>query len=221
MTPLDGIQPAFSAPAATGVQTATNGTTLSSDFETFLKMLTVQMQNQDPLNPVDSSEFAVQLATFSSVEQQVLTNDLLQQLVGQAGGSLAQMANWVGMEVRRPGAAEFEGAPISVWVDPEPGADSAVLIARDSTGREVQRQPIVAATGEVSWQGQADTGQGFLYGAYTFEVESFSGNQSLSVRPAQTYAEIVEAQTTPSGLVLVTQGGQTMLTSEATGLRLP
>ena len=48
---------------------------LSSDFETFLKMLTVQMENQDPLNPVDSADFAVQLATFSSVEQQVLTND--------------------------------------------------------------------------------------------------------------------------------------------------
>lgn len=221
MTPLNGIQPAFSAASAAKAQTAANSTTLSSDFETFLKMLTVQMQNQDPLNPVDSSEYAVQLATFSSVEQQVLTNDLLQQLIGQAGGGLAQMANWVGMEVRRPGAAEFDGMPISVWVDPEPGADSAMLVVRDSTGREVQRQAIIPATGEVTWDGQTDTGQGFLYGAYSFEVESFSGDQSLSIRPAQTYAEIVEAQTTPRGLVLVTQGGQTMLTSEATGLRLP
>ncbi len=41
---------------------------ISADFETFLKMLTVQMQNQDPLNPVDSSDYATQLATFSGVE---------------------------------------------------------------------------------------------------------------------------------------------------------
>ena len=41
------------------------------DFETFLKMLTTQIRNQDPLNPMEGSEFAVQLATFSGVEQQV------------------------------------------------------------------------------------------------------------------------------------------------------
>jgi len=40
---------------------------VSSDFDTFLKMMTTQVQNQDPLNPVDSSDYAVQLATFSSV----------------------------------------------------------------------------------------------------------------------------------------------------------
>lgn len=46
----------------------------SSDFETFLKMLTTQIKNQDPLNPMEGTEFAVQLATFSGVEQQVMTN---------------------------------------------------------------------------------------------------------------------------------------------------
>jgi len=74
---------------------------ISSDFETFLKMLTVQLENQDPLNPVDSADYAVQLATFSGVEQQVQTNDLLKQLATQLGtGSIAQMASWVGMEAR-------------------------------------------------------------------------------------------------------------------------
>ena len=64
---IDAIQPAFggtSAGAADGSAAAE-----SSDFETFLKMLTVQMQNQDPLNPVESTDYAVQLATFSGVEQ--------------------------------------------------------------------------------------------------------------------------------------------------------
>lgn len=53
---------------------------LTSDFDTFLRMLTVQMQNQDPLDPVDSADYAVQLATFSGVEQQVRTNELLTEL---------------------------------------------------------------------------------------------------------------------------------------------
>ena len=66
---------------------------ISSDFETFLKMLTVQMQNQDPLNPVDSSDYAVQLATFSGVEQQAQTNDLLKGLTALDGGE-AEWRRW-------------------------------------------------------------------------------------------------------------------------------
>ena len=53
---------------------------LSADFETFIKMLTTQAKYQDPLEPLDSSEYAAQLAQFSMVEQQVLSNDLLKWL---------------------------------------------------------------------------------------------------------------------------------------------
>ena len=70
---------------------ASKGSVLSSDFETFLKMLTTQLENQDPLNPIDSTDYAVQLATFAGVEQQVLTNDLLESMGGNSGlGGLAQ-----------------------------------------------------------------------------------------------------------------------------------
>ena len=82
---------------------------INSDFETFLKMLTTQLKNQDPLNPIESSDFAVQLATFSSVEQQVMTNDLLTGLSGQMGQmGMAQLASWVGMEERAPMPAQFD-----------------------------------------------------------------------------------------------------------------
>ena len=64
-------------------------TVLSSDFETFLKMLTAQAQYQDPLEPIDSSEYAAQLAQFSMVEQQVLANDRLSELTAQM--SIANM----------------------------------------------------------------------------------------------------------------------------------
>ena len=62
---------------SSGADSTTPSGQISSDFETFLKMLTVQMKNQDPLNPVESTDYATQLATFSGVEQAVLTNDLL------------------------------------------------------------------------------------------------------------------------------------------------
>ena len=73
---------------------------ITSDFNTFLRMLTVQMQNQDPLKPIDSADYAVQLATFSGVEQQVRTNQLLADMQGkfqQLG--MSEMASWIGKEV--------------------------------------------------------------------------------------------------------------------------
>ena len=95
LSPQTGITP----PTAGGSDKA--ATNISADFETFLKMLTVQMQNQDPLNPIDSADYAVQLATFSGVEQQVQTNDLLKGLAASLGAAgLSEMAGWVGMEAR-------------------------------------------------------------------------------------------------------------------------
>lgn len=77
-------QPLAAQNVAVESQPVISRNALSSDFETFLKMLTTQMENQDPLNPVDSAEFAMQLATFSGVEQQIRTNDILADMVGGA-----------------------------------------------------------------------------------------------------------------------------------------
>ena len=93
-TPTLQTPPLFSGQRDT--KQAQKTAALSSDFETFLKMLTVQMENQDPLNPVDSADYAVQLATFSSVEQQVRTNDLLSSLAAtMASGGIESLGQWV------------------------------------------------------------------------------------------------------------------------------
>jgi len=70
-----------------------------NDFNTFVTMLTVQIKNQDPLNPMESSEFAVQLATFAGVEQQVRTNDLLREIATVKSG-LGEAGSLIGQNVR-------------------------------------------------------------------------------------------------------------------------
>ena len=66
MTTITPTQTQTSPVTAANATAMTGGNSnISADFETFLKMLTVQMQNQDPLNPVDSSDYATQLATFT------------------------------------------------------------------------------------------------------------------------------------------------------------
>ena len=93
------------APSSTAGGTAkTKASTVSADFETFLKMLTAQIQNQDPMNPIDSSDYATQLATFSSVEQQVLANSYLENIQSAlSSNSLASVADWIGKSAKVEG----------------------------------------------------------------------------------------------------------------------
>ena len=118
-TTLAGPAPAQPPAASISAPPPADPGAISSDFNTFLRMLTVQMKNQDPLDPIDSADYAVQLATFSGVEQQVKTNDLLAALSGQmAISGLAEMAGWVGREARAAMPGSFDGSPITISPSP-------------------------------------------------------------------------------------------------------
>ena len=161
-------EPNFSAattqPSATAVKPKS---VISSDFETFLQMLTTQARYQDPLEPIDSSEYSAQLAQFSMVEQQVLSNDLLTALSAQlSGGGISQIASWIGMEARTTAPAEFNGTPITVLPTPAAGADRAELVTYNAQGAEVQRGLIPVSDEPVQWAGVSSTGTAFPSGNY-------------------------------------------------------
>jgi len=205
-------------PAAAGRQKGLVG----SDFETFLKMLTVQMQNQDPLNPIQSSDFAVQLATFSGVEQQVRTNDLLgglgQQLKLQG---MAQMADWIGREARVAAPASFTGTPVELSPNPPVVADRAEVVVYGGTGTEIQRIPVAPDGKPYLWSGKDSLGNPLPNGEYSFKLESFQANKSLGLQPIEIYARVTEARTEGGNTVLVLPGGVRVLASDITGLREP
>lgn len=193
---------------------------ISSDFQTFLTMLTTQMQNQDPLNPVDSSDFAVQLATFSGVEQQVRGNQLLESLAAQLGVmGMAQLSGWVGMEARAVAPAFFDGAPVSLAPRAEATADRAVLVVRDSRGEEVQRQNLTLPVTPLDWQGIDANGRSLPAGRYTFEVESYAGESLLAITQAETFSRVVEARVEVGQTLLVLDGGTEVPATAITGLR--
>lgn len=195
-------------------------TAISSDFETFLKMLTTQLQNQDPMNPMNSSEFAVQLATFSGVEQQVRTNELLSGLSTQlTGAGLAQYAGWVGMEARVQAPAVYTGQPVTITQHPEPGADRAHLVVRDSQGHEVQRLDTSTAEESVVWSGLDADGIPLPDGQYSLAVESFSDGESLGVTAAEVYATVAEARMTDGEAMLVLESGSEVAAGTVTALR--
>ena len=198
------------APAAPG------RAALSSDFETFLRMLTVQMQNQDPLNPVESTDFAVQLATFSTVEQQVLTNDLLAQMQRP----LAGLADWVGREALTTAPVSFDGAPVTLRIDPDPEADELALVVRDAGGVAILRQPVPADTETIEWAGVGANGAPVPSGRYSFTVESMRDGAVTDSRPAAAYQTVEEARIASDGRVVIgLASGETVPAEDVRALR--
>ncbi len=209
-----------SEPAA--ASTDAGASALSSDFETFLKMLTVQMENQDPLNPIQSSDFAVQLATFSGVEQQVRTNDLLESMVsGQSLNELSDIAGWVGQEARAPVAATFSGAPVELYLDLPAAADQATVTVRDADGSAVTQIAISADASTYTWDGTDAGGVPVAPGQYSFTVETRAQGEFLETIVPDVYARVSEVRLENGKPVLVTEGGEVVSAGDITGIRQP
>ncbi|MGY9045523.1 hypothetical protein P775_02665 [Puniceibacterium antarcticum] len=201
---------------------ATKKTNISSDFETFLRMLTVQMQNQDPLNPVDSSDYAVQLATFSSVEQQVLTNDLLRGINDKVGGgNLGQLANWVGMEALVRAPVAYDGRPVNLRPEYADTADAAALVVRDASDALVARSTIPLGEKSIVWDGKDDTGAAYPNGVYKFSIESYQNGKVIDTATAQVYSAIQEARVSGNAILLRLSDGTEVDAELVTGLRSP
>ncbi len=229
MTTTTSVTSPSTVPQATGTaRSATSdsdsaASALSSDFETFLRMLTVQMENQDPLNPIQSSDFAVQLATFSGVEQQVKTNDLLDSLLGQQSVSaLSQLATWVGMEGRAPVAAGFDGStPITYFADPPAGTDQATLIVRNDAGVAVSSVAIPVSTDPQSWSGTDQSGAYLPVGNYSLFVEYRAAGDVIATNQAEVYAPVTEAKLSDGTPVVVFASGDELPADQVNAVRAP
>ena len=195
---------------------------ISADFETFLTMLTVQMQNQDPLNPMDSTEYASQLATFSAVEQQVKTNDLLSEISGQfTTMGMGQLAGWIGLEGRAEMPAYYTGDAMRVHTTPAAAADEAVLVVKDEYGRIMQQVPADPEGGTFLWTGEFSDGSSVPPGLYEMELLSYNNGELISTDPVEVYGTIQEARQQGSEVILVMAGGEEVVSSAVTGLRQP
>lgn len=197
-----------------------NDRMVTSDFETFLRMLTTQLENQDPLNPMESSEFAVQLATFSGVEQQVRTNDLLNSLVTQTDATgLADLAGWVGMEAKSRATYVFDGSSLTLEPDVYPGADRAILVISNDIGEELGRVDIPNDGAAFNWLGTGTGGDPLPPGSYQFSVEGFAGQTRLGSTPLEEYKTVREVQIGATGPLLVMSDGSRVLAEAVNAVR--
>jgi flagellar basal-body rod modification protein FlgD len=193
---------------------------VSGDFETFLTLLTTQMRNQDPLKPMDSTEFVAQLASFSQVEQQIRANERLDGILGVlGGGSPAGLAEWIGKEVEVAAKADFAGAPIEVGVTPVAEADRAVLVVRNDFDQVVARLPVAADAERLSWDGTDEMGDALAHGRYGFSLESYQGDTLLGTSAGRIFATVSEVRVKDGAPVLVTADGSQVPVDEVAAVR--
>lgn len=211
--------------ATSATQTTASGTTgsssLTSDFQTFLRLMTTQMQEQDPLSPMDSTQFLSQLASFSAVEQQTLTNSQLAALNTQIGAlGLAQAASWVGSEARAVMPALVEGgAPIPIMPQIAEGADRAVLVVTDEDGMVVNRIELPVDAESYDWTPSDMTGGPLPDGLYDLTVENYRDGTQLDTTAVQLYGQITEVQGLAGDLTVIFDGGRKVPIADVSAIR--
>lgn len=169
---------AIDATAAAGAGASSTGRTrLADSYETFMNLLTAQIKNQDPLSPMDSTQFTQQLVQMTGVEQQLLTNDLLEKLVTNTGSGIQTSVSLLGREVRAVHNEAKLTAGKADWsykLDRE--ATDVTIEVVNSLGKVVQIEKasgddLKAGDHTYSWNGKDRTGAQLPNGeTYTLRI---------------------------------------------------
>jgi len=169
-----------------GTATSTSSSSTQNDSvdkDAFLKIFLAQMQHQDPLNPMDGTEFTSQLAQFSSLEQLYNVNTNLQSLQTSAGGSTRYQAmDFCGKEITAKGdqlTLDEDGSAKGQFQ--LQGQAECTVQVTDSSGNVVRTIPLgVLAAGQrsFSWDGLDSSGNKVASGTYSFSVNAVDGTGS-------------------------------------------
>ena len=147
---------------------------LSANFDTFLLMLTTQLRNQDPTQPMDANQFTQQLVQYSQIEQQLATNDRLDKLIASAQTSQATTAlGYLGTNITYDASRQTPGTSQTKWTfTPQQSGEYMVRI-RDASGKVVKEQPMTLTAGQstdYSWDNARSDGSPVGTGTYTLEL---------------------------------------------------
>ena len=182
-------------PSAAPVQSTSNGTSAADLSKNFLKMLTVQLQNQDPMNPMDNAAMTSQLAALNQVDGINKLNTSVNALVAQM-----QSANFMNLSlsVGKTALAEgsdvyFSGRAVSMAAKLEAPAASLKAVIRDSEDQIVNQfdfGPTPAGMADFIWDGGNDAGTQVASGLYTLELTA-TDDQGNTTSPASYVAAMV------------------------------
>ncbi len=212
--------PVVSAPATnTGssssntASTATKG--IADNFQTFLTLLTTQLKNQNPLDPLDTNQFTQQLVQFAGVEQQLKSNDQLKSLIAieksaQSTQALAYVGNTVAVDGSK---AQFDKS--ATWNLKAPQNTNAVITITNSTGQTAYSGNFTLTQGNASfvWDGKGKDGTQWPPGTYTMTATGKDSN-GKTVSISTEVQDVVDSVDLTASPPLLSIGGQTYTTDQ-------
>ncbi|BCJ89991.1 flagellar hook assembly protein [Terrihabitans soli] len=170
---MAGLNGVTSAPPITA-QSYSGGAQIADNFQSFLQLLTTQLQNQNPLDPLDTNQFTQQLVQFAGVEQQISTNSTLAALLQVMDTSrLTGAVDYIGKQITAEGATTVLDEQSAVWnINVGSEAPQTTIVVSDAAGNQVYTQDINLTKGNnvYAWQGKSSSGQVMPDGFYTIQV---------------------------------------------------
>jgi flagellar basal-body rod modification protein FlgD len=225
MTYISGISQAYTAAGKADKATAdTTDKTADKKKNTlgqddFLTLLVAQLQNQDPLNPSDPTEFTAQLANYSQLEQLFNLNDSMDKLAESQNNSERLSAlSMIGKEALVEGSTFTLGEDtVEIGYKVDGTAADIQLHIQDSTGQRVATlHPSELDSGNhfITWQGVDEAGEHLPAGKYTIVVESQSSGEGETVGVSPLIrADVTGVDLGDGGAVLITDVGEFSMTS--------
>jgi len=196
---------------------------LSKNSETFLQLLTAQLQNQDPMQPQDPTEFTNQLVQFTQVEQQIQSNAKLDTLVERLEAfEMSAALSYVGRVVEADGdRTELTADGATIVYGLETSAAQASIIVSDATGEAVRvlDGPVAAGRNEVAWDGRDQNGDALPPGVYAFQVVATDQRGRAMEVETRTVGRVQSVENAGDlGLALMI-GGYPLLLSDVLSVR--
>jgi flagellar basal-body rod modification protein FlgD len=213
VTSAPGTSSSGSSSTNTTSSTATTG--IADNFQTFLTLLTTQLQNQNPLDPLDTNQFTAQLVQFAGVEQQLKQNDQLKSLIDiEKSAQSTQALVYVGNIVAVDGSkAQFDKS--ATWNLQAPKDTNATITITSSTGQTAFTGNFSLSQGNASfvWDGKGNDGSQWPAGTYTMSAtgKDSSGNDVAISTEIQGVVDSVDLTSSPP---LLSIGGQSYTTDK-------
>ena len=208
-------------PTAAAMAAASSGAGME---QRFLTLLTTQLNNQDPLNPLDNAQLTSQLAQMSTVSGIEQMNTTLQSLLAQGGANqLLQAGAMVGKSVLVPGDVLQAGngsADFAVQL-PSSAQDVQVTVS-DAAGnvvRTLDAGSLPSGLSQLRWDGTNDAGQAVPAGAYRIGVQAANGGSAVAATPLVFGQVASVAQSANGGFTLDLAGGGSAQLSDVRVLR--
>jgi flagellar basal-body rod modification protein FlgD len=196
---------------------------LADNYQTFLTLLTTQLKNQDPLSPLDTNQFTQQLTQMTGVEQQLLSNQLLQQLVSQSqGGGLTSAVGLIGKTVSATDTSATLQNGSATWQFSTASAPSSLnATVTDSSGNVIWTgglSPNGAGAQSFTWNGENQAGVAQTNGgAYNLAINATDAN-GATIPVSTNITGTATAVQQLNGTTMVTINGVQVPLNSVTGV---